>query len=96
MKRTASEIIKLKSMPAAQGLIKEIDHLVDKLENLRIEEQELVDMLTFYQLQYKIYLHGEISEQEAMMYKMIGLKLNEDTSKFGYTIIGKDKKDEVI
>lgn len=96
MKRTASEIIKLKSMPAAQGLIKEIDSLVDKLENLRIEEQELVDTLSFYQLQYKVYLHGEISEQEAIMYKMIGLKLGEDVSKFPYTVIGKDSKDEVI
>lgn len=86
MKRTTSEILKLKNMPAAQGLQDMMNKLVNKLEDLRIEEQGYVDDLTFYQLQYRAYLYGELKPQEAVLYKQLALRKGEDANKFPYTV----------
>lgn len=90
MKRTASEILKLKSMPVAESLKNEMNSYVDKLETIGIEQQELIDNLTFLQLQYKCYVYSELEESEAVLYKQLGLKLNEDVVKFPYTVKGEE------
>lgn len=86
MKRTTSEILHLKNMPAAQGLQDEMNKLVNKLEDLRIEEQGYIDDLTYYQLQYKAYLYGELKSQESVLYKQLALRKGEDCNKFPYTV----------
>lgn len=86
MRRISQEILKLKNMPAAEGLRQSMTDVMDKLETLRIEEQDLVDALTVFQLQYKAYLYGELKSEEAVLLKQLCLKRGEDCNKFPYTV----------
>lgn len=86
MKRTTNEILKLKNMPAAQGLQDMMNKLLNKLEDLRIKEQGYIDDLTFYQLQYRAYLYGELKSQESVLYKQLALRKGEDVNIFPYTV----------
>lgn len=89
--RTAKEILQAKQMPCALGLVEEMNKLTDKLETMQIEQQEVVDELTYNQLCYKAYLHMELHESEAFLYKTLCRKLGKDEDKFKFSVIEEQK-----
>lgn len=88
--RSAEDKKKLMEMPVAKDIRKEMEDLANKLEVLAIEQQEYVDKITYLQLEYKVYIHAELSESEAVLFKQLGLKLGK-TCKFQYKV--KDNED---
>lgn len=89
--RSSKEIIKAKQTPVAQSLVEEMAKITDKLEDLQLEQQDYVDLLTYNQLCYKAYLHLELFESEAILYKQLCKKLGKNERAFTFSVVQPDK-----